>query len=106
MASETFVGMRQALRQQVGCRTIARALMLFRGQQKGRPGPYRPWLFLELLGGKNFRLNGTGGAVAQSVLRLTTVGRALTAIWVLVDAFLIPGWARNQNNLLTAQLGG
>jgi len=24
---------------------------------------------------------------------------------VLVDAFLIPGWVRNQNNLLAVQLG-
>jgi hypothetical protein len=23
----------------------------------------------------------------------------ITVIWVLVDAFLIPGWVRNQNNL-------
>jgi hypothetical protein len=27
-------------------------------------------------------------------------------IWVLVDAFLIPGWIRTQNTLLAAQLGG
>jgi hypothetical protein len=26
-------------------------------------------------------------------------------IWVLVDAFLIPGWIRNQNSLLAMQLG-
>jgi hypothetical protein len=29
----------------------------------------------------------------------------ITVVWVLVDAFLIPGWVRNQNNLLAAQLG-
>jgi hypothetical protein len=33
------------------------------------------------------------------------VGLLITVIWVLVDAFLIPGWVRNQNNLLLAQLG-
>jgi hypothetical protein len=26
-------------------------------------------------------------------------------VWVLVDAFLIPSWVRQQNNLLAAQLG-
>jgi hypothetical protein len=29
----------------------------------------------------------------------------ITVFWVLVDAFLIPGWVRNQNNLLATQLG-
>jgi hypothetical protein len=29
----------------------------------------------------------------------------IMVVWVLVDAFLIPGWVRNQNNLLAMQLG-
>jgi hypothetical protein len=29
----------------------------------------------------------------------------ITIIWVIVDAFLIPGWVRRQNNLLATQLG-
>jgi len=33
------------------------------------------------------------------------VGMLITVVWVLVDAFLIPGWVRNQNNLLAVQLG-
>jgi len=38
-------------------------------------------------------------------LTLTIVGMLITVIWVLVDAFLIPGWVRNQNKLLAVQLG-
>jgi hypothetical protein len=29
----------------------------------------------------------------------------ITVVWVLIDALLIPGWVRNQNNLLAVQLG-
>jgi hypothetical protein len=32
-------------------------------------------------------------------------GTLISIVWVRVDAFLIPGWVRNQNNLLAAQLG-
>ena len=47
---------------------------------------YILWFFLGLFGAHNFYLKRIGVAVAQ-----------LT--------FLIPGWVRNQNNLLLAQLG-
>ena len=47
----------------------------------------------------------TGVAVTQLILSLTVVGMLITIVWVFVDAFLIPGWVRNQNNLLAAQLG-
>ena len=52
-----------------------------------------------------FYLKRTGVAVTQLILSLTIVGMLVTVIWVLVDAFLIPGWVRNQNNLLALQLG-
>jgi TM2 domain-containing membrane protein YozV len=58
-----------------------------------------------LLGGHNFYLGRTGVAVAQLILTLTAVGMAITVFWVLVDAFPIPGWVRNQNNMLALQLG-
>jgi hypothetical protein len=29
----------------------------------------------------------------------------ITIVWVLVDAFLIPSWGREQNNLLATQPG-
>ena len=36
---------------------------------------------------------------------MTIVGLLITGVWILIDAFLIPGWMRNQNNLLATQLG-
>jgi hypothetical protein len=39
------------------------------------------------------------------ILTVTGIGLPITVVWVLIDAFLIPGWVRDQNNLLVAQLG-
>ena len=44
-------------------------------------------------------------AVTQLILSITIIGMLITIFWVLVDAFLIPGWVRRQNNLLAVQLG-
>jgi TM2 domain-containing membrane protein YozV len=63
------------------------------------------WFFLGLFGAHNFYLKRTGVAVAQLILTLTVVGMVISLVWVFVDAFLIPGWVRNQNNLLAVQLG-
>lgn len=104
MASEIPVGTRQAM-QQGGLSNDTRALMLFEANKKTALVAYLLWFFVGLLGGHNFYLKRTGVAVAQLILTLTIVGCAITVFWVLVDAFLIPGWVRNQNNLLAAQLG-
>jgi TM2 domain-containing membrane protein YozV len=53
-----------------------------------------------LFGARNFYLKRTGIAVVQLILTITVVGSAVTLIWIIVDAFLSPGWVRNQNNLL------
>ncbi|MGD0418767.1 MAG: NINE protein [Xanthobacteraceae bacterium] len=58
-----------------------------------------------LFGAHNFYLKRTGIAVVQLILTITVVGSAVTLIWIIVDAFLILGWVRNQNNLLAMQLG-
>jgi TM2 domain-containing membrane protein YozV len=58
-----------------------------------------------LLGAHNFYLKRTGIAVTQLIISLTVVGLVITVVWVLVDAFLIPGWIMQQNNVLAAQLG-
>jgi TM2 domain-containing membrane protein YozV len=105
MASEIPVGMRQATQQQGGLSNDTRALMLFEANKKTALVAYLLWFFLGLLGGHNFYLKRTGVAVAQLILTLTAVGIVITGFWALVDAFLIPGWVRNQNNLLAAQLG-
>ena len=105
MAGELPVGMRHTIQQQGGLSTDTRALMLFEANKKTAVVAYLLWFFLGLLGGHNFYLKRTGVAVAQLILSLTMVGLVITIVWVFVDAFLIPGWVRNQNNLLAAQLG-
>lgn len=57
-----------------------------------------------------------GSAIAQLLLRIGGMALLIAYIgvflliglyvWVLVDAFLIPAWIRNQNSLLAMQLGG
>ena len=88
-----------------GLSNDARAMMLFEANKKTALVAYLLWFFVGLLGGHNFYLKRTGVAVTQLILSLTLVGILVTIVWVLVDAFLIPGWVRNQNNLLAKQLG-
>src|SRR6266849_5177140 len=88
-----------------GLSNDARAMMLFEANKKTALVAYLLWFFVGLLGGHNFYLKRTGVAVTQIILSLTLVGILITIVWVLVDAFLIPGWVRNQNNLLAKQLG-
>ena len=88
-----------------GLSNDARAMMLFEANKKTAVVAYLLWFFVGLLGGHNFYLKRTGVAVTQLILSLTLVGILITIVWVVVDAFLIPGWVRNQNNLLAKQLG-
>ena len=88
-----------------GLSSDARAMMLFEANKKTAFVAYLLWFFVGLFGGHNFYLKRTGVAVTQLILSLTIVGMLITVIWVLIDAFLIPGWVRNQNNLLALQLG-
>jgi TM2 domain-containing membrane protein YozV len=98
-------GMRHTIQQQGGVSSDTRALLLYEANKKTAPVAYLLWFFLGLFGGHNFYLKRTGVAVAQLILSLTLVGMAITIVWVIVDAFLIPGWVRAQNNLLATQLG-
>jgi len=95
----------QTAQQHGGLSNDARAMMLFEANKKTALVAYLLWFFVGLLGGHNFYLKRTGVAVTQLILSLTLVGILVTIVWVLVDAFLIPGWVRNQNNLLAKQLG-
>jgi TM2 domain-containing membrane protein YozV len=88
-----------------GLSADTRAMMLFDANKKTALVAYILWFFVGIFGGHNFYLNRTGVAVAQLILSITVVGLVFTVVWVLVDAFLIPGWVRRQNNLLATQLG-
>ena len=105
MQAELPPGTRQAIQQQGGLSSDTRAMMLFEANKKTALVAYILWFFLGLLGGHNFYLGRIGVAVAQLILTITVIGMVITIFWVLVDAFLIPGWVRNQNNMLALQLG-
>ena len=92
----------------------AHAMMMFEANKRSMGISYLLWFFLGGFGGHRFYNGKTGSAIAQLVL--TSIGIVLSliavgvlillpvAIWVLVDAFLIPGWVRDHNNHLIAQL--
>lgn len=88
--------------------------MLYDANKKSVGVAYLLWLFLGGAGGHRFYAGKTGSAIA--ILALSLVGLLLTfvgvgvfllaivGIWVLIDAFLIPGWIRNTNTLLATTL--
>jgi len=90
---------------QPGLSADTRAMMLFEANKKTALVAYILWFFVGLFGGHNFYLNRKGVAIAQLILSVTILGMLITLVWVLVDAFLIPGWIRRQNNALATQLG-
>jgi TM2 domain-containing membrane protein YozV len=98
-------GMRRQISESGGLSNDTRVLLLYEANKKTALVAYLLWFFLGLFGAHNFYLGRIGVAVTQLILSLTIVGMVITIIWVLVDAFLIPGWIRRQNNLLAAQLG-
>lgn len=103
--TELPAGTRQDVLQKGGLSNDTRALMLFEANKKSALVAYLLWIFVGVFGGHNFYLKRTGVAVTQLILSITVVGLVITVFWVLVDAFLIPGWVRNQNNMLAMQLG-
>src|SRR3989442_15767613 len=105
MQAELPPGTRQTIQQHGGLSSDTRALMLFEANKKTALVAYLLWFFLGVFGGHNFYLKRTGVAVTQLILSITLIGMLTTVFWVLVDAFLIPGWVRNQNNLLAKHLG-
>ena len=89
--------------------------MMYEANKRSMTAAYLLWFFLGQFGGHRFYNGKTGSAVA--ILLLSIFGIILLAayglgllllipvwIWVLADAFLIPGWIRNHNNLLVHQL--
>jgi TM2 domain-containing membrane protein YozV len=105
MTNEFPPELRQKIEQQGGLSNDTRVLMLFEANKKSVVVAYLLWFFVGLFGGHNFYLKRIGVAVTQLILTITMVGMVITIVWILVDAFLIPGWVSNQNNLLAKQLG-
>jgi TM2 domain-containing membrane protein YozV len=94
----------------------ARAMMMFGANKKSLAVSYALWFLLGMLGGHRFYNRRIGSAVVQ--LLMTIVGLLFSiaivgwlllipvAIWVIVDAFLMPGWVRRHNSSLALQLAG
>lgn len=93
-----------------------RAMMLYDANKKSAGVAYLLWFFVGLLGAHRFYLGRTGSGIGLAVLTvlsalLTVVvvgafGLLAAAVWVLIDAFLIPGMVQARNNQLVRQLGG
>lgn len=66
---------------------------------------YLFWFFLGGFGAHRFYLGKKGSAIAQLILTLTVVGIVVSGIWVLVDAFLIPGIVREINDDVEQKVG-
>jgi TM2 domain-containing membrane protein YozV len=95
----------QAAQQQAGLSKDARALMLYDANRKNVLVAYLLWFFLGLFGAHNFYLKRITVGLIQLVLTVTVVGSVVSFVWMLVDAFFIPGWVRNLNHALAVQLG-
>jgi TM2 domain-containing membrane protein YozV len=105
MSDERSIGIAQAAQQQGPLSKDTRTLLLYDANRKSAVIAYILWFFLGLFGAHNFYLGRKGVGIAQVLLTITLVGSVITIFWVLMDAFLIPGWARRENNLLLMQLG-
>ena len=95
--------------------TAAQAMMRYDANKKSLLVSYLLWFFLGMFGAHRFYQGRTGSAVAQLLLFLLGaftwilfIGVFIVGavgIWVLVDAFLIPGWTSAHNNKLATSLG-
>jgi len=75
---------------------------------------YFLWFFLGMFGAHRFyfgkNISGlvllilTVGSLALTVVLIGAVLIIIPLVWVLVDAFLIPGWTRAYNNLVLAAI--
>jgi len=106
MSDERSIGIVQAAQQQGPLSKDARTLLLYDANRKSAVIAYILWFFLGWFGAHNFYLGRKGVGIAQVLLTISVIGWFITLVWVVVDAFLIPGWVRRENNLLLMQLGG
>ena len=85
-----------------------KVMMAFQNQKKSVGVAYLLWFFLGMLGAHRFYLGSTGAGVAILLLTIligwTLVGLIIPAIWVLIDAFLIPGIAQKKNQQIMDML--
>ncbi|ODP36913.1 TM2 domain-containing protein [Sphingomonas turrisvirgatae] len=95
---------------------LVRSQLMYDASRKSAGVSYFLWFFVGWAGGHRFYLGKTGTAITQLIL--TTLGwvtliaivgfflLAAVGIWLLVDAFLIPGLVREHNMQLAHDLTG
>lgn len=92
----------------------AREMMLYDAQKKSVGVAYLLWLFLGTLGGHRFYVGRKATAIIQLLLTIVGgctafigIGFAIigcVGLWVLIDAFLLPGIVRSFNLALASRL--
>lgn len=90
------------------------AMMMYDANKKQALIAYVLWFFVGMLGGHRFYLGRTSsavlmlvGTILSTLLTLVVVGLLglfVIGVWVLVDAFLIPGMVEQYNRDLAARL--
>jgi TM2 domain-containing membrane protein YozV len=92
----------------------AREMMMYDAQKKSLGVAYLLWFFLGSLGGHRFYGGRTVTAIVQLLLTLAGIATSLIGVgylvlgcvglWVLIDAFLLPGIIRTHNVALANRL--
>jgi len=98
-----------------GLSNDAKAMMAFESDKKSTGIAYLLWFFFGGLAIHRFYLGRTGSAVAMLAITIVSLvlifagigvfGFIVVGIWLIVDAFLIPGIARETNQALIQRLG-
>ncbi len=93
-----------------GLSNEAKAMMAFESGKKSSGISYLLWFFLGGFGAHRFYLGRTGSAIAMLVIYIVSwiltfvaigaIGLIVIGIWWIVDAFLIPGMVRKNNEAL------
>ena len=86
-----------ALKSQLDARELLLLEQEVKNQGKNMVVAYVLWYFRGIVGGHRFYLGKKGSAIAQLILTLTLIGAVITAIWWLVDAFLVHTWVKDHN---------
>jgi TM2 domain-containing membrane protein YozV len=94
----------------------AAAAMHYDANKKSGLVAYLLWFFVGMFGAHRFYLGSTGPAIAQLVITLVSIvltfvlvgvfGLIAVGIWVLIDAFLIPGMLQRYNSRLATHFSG
>lgn len=97
-----------------GLSNDARAMMAFEAEKKSTGITYLLWFLLGGFGAHRFYLGRTGSVIAMLVIFILSwvltfvviggLGFIVIGIWWIVDAFLIPGIAREHNQALMRRL--